>query len=68
MNVVPSGMPSSKPLLHIVVDPEFIGRLDDFRYANRFPSRSEAMRWLMEAALDAGLTPDRTSSQRSKDR
>jgi hypothetical protein len=44
-------MPSDKPLLNFVVDPEFLKRLDDFRFKNRFASRAAAIKWLLEWAL-----------------
>jgi len=34
-------------------------RLEDFRFKHRFESRSEAARWLMKAALDAKLAPQK---------
>lgn len=57
MNVVHSpvrgdGMPSEKPLLHIVFEPELLERVDDFRFANRFPSRAAAVKWLLTWALN----------------
>ena len=51
MNVVTSGMPSNKPMLHIVMDDELLARIDDYRYVNRIPSRSEAVRQLIERSL-----------------
>ena len=44
-------MPSGKPLLHIVMDLELLARIDDYRYVNRIPSRSETVRRLVEQAL-----------------
>lgn len=44
-------MPSKKPLLTLVMDPDLIKRLDDFRYERRFPSRAAAIKWLLEWAL-----------------
>ena len=32
--------------------------LDDFRFEHRFQSRAEAIRWLLEWALDNGATPE----------
>lgn len=45
-------MPSEKPYLSFVVDPELLQRLDDFRFKNRFGSRAEAIKWLLAFALD----------------
>lgn len=57
MNVVTSGMPSNKPLTTLIIEPDLIIEIEDFRFANRFQSRAAAMKWLMRAALKAGLTP-----------
>jgi hypothetical protein len=57
MNVVRSGMPSDKPVVNFIAEPEFIQKLDDFQFAHRFKTRAAAIKWLVSAALDAGLTP-----------
>lgn len=57
MDVVTSDVPSKKPLTALVIEPELIKEIDDFRFANRFESRAAAMKWLMQAALKAGLIP-----------
>lgn len=44
-------MGSDKPLLTFVADEEWIRNVDDFRFENRFQSRAEAIRWLVEWAL-----------------
>ena len=44
-------MPSDKPKILFVVDDELLARIDDYRYANRIPSRAEAIRRLVEASL-----------------
>lgn len=45
-------MPSAKPLIQFNVDPALLRRLDDWRFANRFGSRSAAIQWLLEWGLD----------------
>jgi hypothetical protein len=50
-------MPSEKPLLNFVIDPELLKRIDDFRYKNRFPSRAAAIKWLLDWALGQKPTP-----------
>lgn len=40
------------PRVIVVMTPEFITRIDDFRYAERIPSRSEAIRIALEEFLD----------------
>jgi hypothetical protein len=47
----------TKPILNFVVDRELLGRIDGFWHDNRFPTRAEAVRWLIEAALDKKLAP-----------
>lgn len=39
-------------MIHLLVDLSLLRRLDDFRFKNRFDSRSEVARWLLEWALD----------------
>jgi metal-responsive CopG/Arc/MetJ family transcriptional regulator len=46
-------MPTEKPKIIFVVDQELLERLDDYRYANRIPNRSESIRRLLESALKA---------------
>ena len=54
-------MPSTSPLLHFVIEPELLGRVEDFRFEHRFGSRAAAIKWLIAAALDSGMTPDLTN-------
>lgn len=49
----------TSPLLTLVVDRELLERLDNFRFENRFRSRAEAIRWLLEWALSSGGAPER---------
>ena len=44
-------MPTEKPKILIVLEDELIKRIDDFRYENRIPNRSEAIRRLLDEAL-----------------
>ncbi len=44
-------------LIHVVLDRELLDRIDDFRYANRFGSRAEAVRWLLNWALSHAPAP-----------
>ena len=48
----------TSPLLNFVIDQELLERLDDFRFEQRFQSRAQAIRWLLEWALDNGATPE----------
>jgi hypothetical protein len=45
-------MPSEKPLLNFVIDPDLLKRLDSFRFKNRFATRAAAIKWLLAWALD----------------
>jgi len=44
-------MPTEKPKIIFVADNDLIDRLDDFRFENRINSRSEAIRRLIDEAL-----------------
>ena len=44
-------MPTKKPQILLTVDEALLERIDDFRYGNRIPSRTEAVRRLIEEAL-----------------
>lgn len=61
MCVLPSGMPSNKPLLHIVMDDDRLDRIDEYQHRKRFPSRSAAIVALLDWALDQNpdLQPQR---------
>ena len=40
-----------KPLINILMTPEELAELDEWRFNNRFAARSEAMRWLLKAGM-----------------
>ena len=44
-------MPTKKEILNFAIDPELMERLDDYRYENRIPTRSEAIRRLLDESL-----------------
>jgi metal-responsive CopG/Arc/MetJ family transcriptional regulator len=46
-------MPTKKDTLCFPADADLLKRIDDYRYENRIPSRSEAMRQLIEIGLQA---------------
>lgn len=46
-------MPTEKPRYTIIVDEETLKRIDDFRFENRYPSRSAATVDLILLGLDA---------------
>ena len=45
-------MPTEKPKIIFVADTDLLKRLDDFRYGNRIPTKSEAIRRLLQEALE----------------
>jgi len=47
----PRKKPGSVVLLIMDSYPDLLKRVDDFRFENRFESRSEAIRWLLDFAL-----------------
>ena len=46
-------MPTEKPRYCITVDEELLKRIDDFRFENRYQSRSAATLELIRLGLDA---------------
>jgi metal-responsive CopG/Arc/MetJ family transcriptional regulator len=55
MATKPVAKPRKKPtsLVLLIMDShlDLLKRVDDFRFENRFESRSEAIRWLLDFAL-----------------
>ena len=45
-------MPTEKPRYTIIVDHDLLKQIDDFRFENRFPSRSAATQELIRRGLD----------------
>ena len=43
--------------VNVLFDEKLLSRVEDFRFKNRFASRTEAIRWLIKAALDLKLAP-----------
>ena len=54
---------TEKPIINLVVDPALLDRVDSFWHENRFVSRSEAIRWLLQAALDKKLKPSKSAAK-----
>ena len=50
-------MSKQTQFLHFVIDPELLKRIDDFRFENRFPTRSAAVKWLLAWALEQKPEP-----------
>jgi len=53
---------TDKPIINLVVPHELLGQVDEFWHENRFGSRSEAIRWLIQNALDRKLKPGKTKA------
>ncbi len=51
--------------LVLMVDPELMNRIDDYRYKNRIPSRSEAIRRLCEESLSRAESEQNTQDKES---
>ncbi len=45
-------MPLKSPVLSLVIPEDLLKRVDDYRFKNRFKFRNEAIRYLIEYALD----------------
>ena len=45
-------MPTEKPRYTVIVDEELLKRIDDFRFENRYPSRSAATLELIRLGLE----------------
>lgn len=48
-----TGMPTEKSRYTIIVDDKLLKRIDDFRFENRYPSRSAATLDLIRFGLEA---------------
>ena len=46
-------MPTEKPRYTIIVDEELLKKIDDFRFENRYPSRSAATLELIRLGMEA---------------
>ncbi len=44
-------MPTDKPVINIIIDEELLKRIEEYRYSNHIPSRTEAIRKLIESGL-----------------
>src|ERR1700689_3509179 len=44
-------MPLNKTLLNFIVDNNLLKRIEDFRFKNRFPTRTATIKWLLDWAL-----------------
>ena len=44
-------MPTKKPQILLTLDDDLLERIEDYRYTNRIPARSEAVRRLIDDSL-----------------
>ena len=44
-------MPTRKPQILLTLDDDLLERIEDYRYANRIPARSKAVRRLIDESL-----------------
>ena len=56
-------MATDKPKVLLVLDDDLLKRIDDYRYENRIPARTEAIRQLIDASLTT-YENDKEGSQR----
>jgi metal-responsive CopG/Arc/MetJ family transcriptional regulator len=50
-------MSSTKPILNFYIDEQLLNRIDEFWHGHKYATRAEAVRWLIQAALDKKLVP-----------
>lgn len=51
-------------MVHIRMEMELLKRLDDFRFEQRFFNRSDAVRWLLDWALQQKPKAPKTQAER----
>ncbi len=59
-------MPTEKPRYTVIVDEELLKEIDDFRFENRYPSRSAATLELIRRGIDA-LKKEQRREQKKRD-
>ena len=60
-------MPTEKPRYTIIVDDDLLRQIDDFRFENRFPSRSAATLDLIRRGIEQ-LMKEQETSRKDSDR
>ncbi len=58
-------MPTNKPRYTVIVDEELLKEIDDFRFENRYPSRSAATLELIRIGIEA-LEKEQKEAQKAK--
>jgi metal-responsive CopG/Arc/MetJ family transcriptional regulator len=46
-------MPTEKPQFSIVMDKDTLEKVEDFRFSERFPNRSQAINYLVKKGMEA---------------
>ena len=59
-------MPTEKPRYTVIVDEELLKRIDDFRFENRYPSRSAATLDLIRLGLEDNQKRQKRAKKYSK--
>ncbi len=59
-------MPTEKPRYTVIVDEEMLKEIDDFRFENRFPSRSAATLELIRMGMKQ-LKKEREEAKKAQD-
>lgn len=59
-------MPTEKPRYTVIVDEELLEKIDDFRFENRYPSRSAATLELIRLGIEA-LKEEQGKDDKEKD-
>lgn len=60
-------MPTEKPRYTVIVDEELLKEIDDFRFENRYPSRSAATLELIRIGIEQ-LKKERKDQKRCKNK
>jgi hypothetical protein len=55
---------ADKTLVHTLMEPALLERVDDFRFSRRFKSRAAAMKYLLSWALDREPQPTPADHER----
>jgi hypothetical protein len=58
-------MPTEKPRYTVIVDEELLKEIDDFRFENRYPSRSAATLELIRLGMES-LKKEQKKTQKNK--
>ena len=60
-------MPTEKPRYTVIVDEELLKEIDDFRFENRYPSRSAATLELIRLGMDAIKKQQKPAQKKKSD-